>query len=125
MAKKTARQRAVKRCDTAFSLYIRERDNYTCYTCGAVRSEDTVIECGHLISRGKAGTRWDVTNANAQCRSCNNRHEHYPEVYTERWIKEHGQAAYEALVRKAWEPRKFSVDEIEMLARTFKGLIRG
>lgn len=122
MAKKTARQRAVKRCDDAFSRYIRARDHYTCYTCGAMASDGVAIQCGHLISRGRGATRWEDENANAQCPSCNLYHEHYPELYTSKWIRDHGFTAYEALVKKSWELRKYSVAEIEEMAVRFDAM---
>uniref|UniRef100_A0A6M3LLM3 Putative lambda recombination protein n=1 Tax=viral metagenome TaxID=1070528 RepID=A0A6M3LLM3_9ZZZZ len=117
--KKTARQRAVADADKWFSLYIRKRDGNRCVLCGATER----IQCGHLISRGKANTRYDEDNANAQCATCNKKHEHYPELYTQWWIEQHGkhgQEAYDDLVAKAWTVKKWTVDELREIAVRYK-----
>lgn len=59
-----------RKADDIFSLYIRERDKFTCYTCGKV-GERNNTDCGHYISRTFLGTRYDETNCHAQCKSCN------------------------------------------------------
>jgi len=114
--KKTARQRAVADADKWFSLYIRKRDGNRCVLCGATER----IQCGHLISRGKANTRYDEDNANAQCATCNNKHEHYPELYTQWWIEQHGRQSYYDLVAKAWIVVKRSTDELREIATRYK-----
>jgi hypothetical protein len=123
--KKTARQKAIAYATEWFSKYIRERDGGVCYTCGVrgrkpSEDEGQVMDCGHLITSGKIGTKWDEDNANCQCKPCNNKHEHYPEVYTQKWISEHGQEAYDALVAKAWTVAKFTTAQIREIGEYYR-----
>ena len=74
--KSVAKKRALK----AFSDYIRERDNWTCFTCGR-KGEGAEMHAGHLISRYWAATLFDEFNVNCQCRACNLfRHPNDPEA---------------------------------------------
>lgn len=59
-----------KKLDKVFSLFIRRRDRFVCFTChkaGDMKS----IQCGHYISRTFTATRWDEVNCHAQCVACN------------------------------------------------------
>lgn len=55
-----------------FSKYIRERDNYTCFTCGRVGSGGG-IHAGHFISKAVGGLAlyFNEDNVHAQCYNCN------------------------------------------------------
>lgn len=119
--KKSERQKAVKALDTAFSEYIRERDKYQCYTCGTRgREKDGVMQCGHLITRGKYATRWNPLNAQCQCKSCNMRHEYQPEQYTSKWIEEHGEEQYLELVRESNSIRKFKISDLKEMTDMYR-----
>ena len=64
-----------KQLDTIFSLYIRLRysdhNGYaSCYTCGVVKFYKD-LQCGHFQSRKHLATRFDETNCQVQCPSCN------------------------------------------------------
>jgi len=115
---RTPRQRAIKRCDDAFSRFIRRRDGGRCYTCGSEHD----IQCGHLFPRGRFGTRWEPRAARAQCERCNSLHECDPEPYRSKWIGEHGERAYEELERRSWKIARHSVDDIEILAKQFNAM---
>jgi len=56
--------------DKVFSIWIRERDNHTCVTCGK-KMKSNESQCGHYISRGKNNTRFSEINCNCQCSGCN------------------------------------------------------
>ena len=121
----TKRQRAVNKADTAFSRYIRARDNWVCFTCGKVGYDrDGVMNCGHLITRGKHSVRWDERNAVCQCSGCNCRHEHQPEIFTALWIERHGVDAYHTLVYDSNQVAKRSIDEIDELADYYTEMYR-
>ena len=60
----------IDKLDTAFSLYIRARDNYICISCGC-KMTATTSQAGHYITRGNMATRFNERNVNAQCKSCN------------------------------------------------------
>ena len=72
--KKPSRSLLVKKLDTEFSIYIRNRfavDGIsTCFTCG---KEDNwrSLQCGHFMSRKHYSTRWDENNCQVQCVGCN------------------------------------------------------
>lgn len=54
-----------------FSRYIRERDNWTCVTCGK-KEKGRNMHAGHFIqASGHSATYFDETNVHAQCFSCN------------------------------------------------------
>jgi len=55
-----------------FSKYVRERDNYTCITCGKV-ARGSGMHAGHFIPSSICGLglRYDEDNVYAQCFSCN------------------------------------------------------
>ncbi len=55
-----------------FSKYIRERDNYTCFTCGR-KGEGSGMHAGHFIAKSAGGLLlyFHEKNVNAQCYQCN------------------------------------------------------
>lgn len=55
-----------------FSLYIRQRDKYTCFTCGRI-GEGSGIHAGHFISKSIGGIElyFSEENVFAQCYNCN------------------------------------------------------
>lgn len=69
---KTSISKLKKKLWTLFSLYIRQRDNYTCFTCGR-KGEGSGMHAGHFISKAIGGINlyFDEENVNAQCYNCN------------------------------------------------------
>lgn len=61
-----------KKLWTLFSLYIRQRDKYTCFTCGR-KGEGSGMHAGHFISKAIGGVDlyFDEDNVHAQCYNCN------------------------------------------------------
>ncbi len=55
-----------------FSLYIRTRDKFTCFTCGR-RGEGGGIHAGHFVPKSVGGVDlyFDEQNVHAQCYNCN------------------------------------------------------
>jgi len=113
------RKKLKKQLDDIFSLYIRERDNYTCITCGVTR-ETKVIQCGHLFSRTKNSTRWEEKNAHAQCEGCNKAHTIHWEKYRRKWIEIHGKEQYELLYAKYCQEKTFTVRDLEIVIQYYK-----
>lgn len=72
--KKTTRKKLVENLDKVFSIYIRNRfaknGNATCITCGTIK-EVKQLQCGHFMSRKHYSTRWNETNCQVQCYTCN------------------------------------------------------
>lgn len=69
---KTSISKLKKKLWTIFSLYIRQRDNYTCFTCGR-KGEGSGMHAGHFISKAIGGIDlyFDEDNVHAQCYNCN------------------------------------------------------
>ena len=63
--KKLSRGKIVKKLDSIFSQYIRQRnvigDGAKCFTCGKI-DHWKHLQCGHFQSRRFYSTRWDETN---------------------------------------------------------------
>jgi hypothetical protein len=57
---------------TVFSKWIRQRDRYTCVTCGK-KGEGSGIHAGHYITKAVGGLilYFDERNVHAQCYRCN------------------------------------------------------
>lgn len=61
-----------KKLWTHFSLYIRQRDNYTCFTCGR-KGEGSGMHAGHFIPKSVGGIAlyFHEENVRSQCYNCN------------------------------------------------------
>lgn len=114
------RMKLVKKADTYFSLYIRQRDGH-CVTCGTKEN----LQCGHLFSRNAYSTRWDEKNAFGQCGSCNLSHEHDPYPLTKYFLTLFGEEEYDRLHAKHRQAVKFSNADLEALAQKYKSKCRG
>lgn len=56
------------KADTYFSLWVRNRDDFTCQRCGKRYEPPTsAIHCAHFIGRGKENTRFDPDNCISLC----------------------------------------------------------
>jgi hypothetical protein len=127
MAKKPSRKTWIKKLDTIFSQYIRQRDadkkGYcTCCTCGK-KLKIKEIHCGHFMSRRHYSTRWDEENCAAQCSGCNtfNQGEQYKfALYLNN--KYGGDKATELLI-KSRESCKLSIVDLEEKYLHFKNLL--
>ncbi len=57
--------------DKKFSLYIRERANWSCERCFKVyRPPTKALQCSHFHGRRKKSTRFDPDNCSALCMHC-------------------------------------------------------
>lgn len=113
MAKKTPRQKVVKRLDDIVSKYIRERDQ-ACVQCGKKES----LTNGHVFSRRAYNTRWDITkdgNCHTQCWGCNFRHSKDNYEYFNWYVKKFSQEEFEDLRFKYRETKKYTTLELEEL----------
>ena len=85
-----------------------------CVCCNG-SSGDKVLQLGHLITRGKWAVRFDDRNLHIQCRSCNNKHEHYPEIYTQWFVNTYGIEEYNKLVADSNKTKKYGIIELREL----------
>ena len=66
--KKVKTQAQLKKdLDAIFSIYVRQKYDKSCYTCGKVGT----LQNGHFVSRQYLATRWDENNCRPQCVGCN------------------------------------------------------
>jgi hypothetical protein len=111
----------IDRADAVFSLYVRRRDGFRCFTCGRIGSEgDGVMQCGHLITRAKEVVRFDELNAHCQCDPCNERHEHHPEVYIFKFMQRYGRDVYADLVKRSWGKKKITNSDIREIIKKYE-----
>ena len=89
--------------DTAFSNFIRERDNFTCQKCHKTYPEGRRqgLHCSHFYSRRHQSTRYYSRNACAHCFSCHQSLGGNPVEFAE-WIDTYlgSEAAQELRERK-------------------------
>ena len=107
-----------KELDRVFSLYVRNRDRKTCFTCGRPANQ-----AGHFISRSHNSTRYDELNTNAQCVSCNIfKHGNHAE-YAYRLIQKYGRNKFESLIKRGREIKQFKTKELAILIQRYGGRI--
>ena len=110
----------IKELDTIFSLYIRQRDNATCYTCGKQGSVKT-MQNGHYISRSFHGTRWDEENCHCQCVGCNVYRNGNMSEYALRLINDYGVDILQELNDK--KMNSLTANDLELLIEKYNRLI--
>lgn len=81
-----------------FSGFIRNRDNYTCFTCGR-KAEGSGMHAGHFITGATCPTElyFDETNVHAQCYHCNINLSGNWVAYEKNMILKYGKKKVEAL----------------------------
>jgi hypothetical protein len=124
--KKISRSKLIKKLDTVFSLYIRQRYSINeiskCFTCG---KEDHYkkLQCGHFQSRKHYSTRWDEINCQVQCAGCNVFKYGEQFIFGKNLNSEFGEGTSEALYLKAKQIIKFSNNDLEDLITNYNSLI--
>lgn len=121
--KKTSRQLLEKQADLLVREIVLRRDGFCVVTIPPEKGHSPVLQCGHLITRGKESVKWDLFNCNAQCSSCNLRHEHYWHYYEDWFLLEFGKEARLRISKDSDVVRKLRTDELETLCgelRTIK-----
>lgn len=106
------RKSLVKKLDDIVREIVSFRDSF-CVIPG--QSHTGVLQCGHLVTRARLSTRWDLYNCQRQCSSCNLKHEFYPEIYTQKFITQFGLIAYRQLVNHSCVISKYTIEELETL----------
>jgi hypothetical protein len=111
------------KADKLFSNYIKDRDNYTCFTCGKVCNSDEkkkYFHAGHYVPRGNYNIRYDERNVNCQCFQCNIHLSGNTLIYRERLIKAYNQHTVELLEKT---PKKYTGNKrwlLETIIRKYK-----
>lgn len=112
---KVDKSKLIKKLDELTSSIVRKREPY-CVTCGTREN----LTCSHLITRSKKSIRWDLDNCHTQCRSCNFRHEHYPEIYTEWWLSRYSFEEYQKLIERGNKTKRWTIAELKNLMSYLK-----
>lgn len=103
-----------KTVDDLFSKVVRRRGN--CVRCLSTHR----LQCAHIVSRRYRATRWDLDNAVCLCAKCHTYFTHRP-LEWDQWIGPRLRpGALIDLKRKAIAGRKWSQDELEELAASFR-----
>ena len=113
MAKVPSRKTLIRKLDQKVSSIIRERDT-CCVLCGSSER----LTNGHLFSRIKYSTRWDITvdgNCHGQCLSCNLKHEFDPYPFFKWYLNSFGGEALDNLHERYLEPKKFSNKDLQAI----------
>lgn len=106
-----------------FSLYIRNRDNWTCCTCGK-HEKSSQMHAGHFVRRWHNATLFDERNVNAQCSGCNNYKDGEGSRYAEFLESKYGFGIVQELNKKSREIKKFTVPELQELYKKYSELVK-
>ena len=110
---------------TLFSKFTRNRDKYTCFTCGR-KAEGSGMHAGHFITGSTCPTElyFNETNVHAQCYHCNINLSGNWVAYETNMIAKYGKKKVEALKKarfllrdkKDWEWYEQKIKEYKALA---------
>ena len=126
MKKKLTRSKLVKKLDSIFSQYIRQKDAdndmATCFTCDKVDNVKS-LQNGHFQSRKHYSTRWDEVNCQVQCPKCNvfNYGEQF--VFGSKLDSKYGEGTARRLNIKAQQIVKLSDNDIEEMIKRYKDFV--
>tara|TARA_R110000851_G_scaffold323787_1_gene490708 strand:+ start:126 stop:515 length:390 start_codon:yes stop_codon:yes gene_type:complete len=126
MAKKLTRSKLVKKLDTVFSQYIRQKNAVdeisTCFTCGK-KDHWKKLQNGHFQSRKHYSTRWDEINCQVQCAGCNVFKYGEQYVFGKKLDQKFGQGTSERLHVKSKQIIKLADFELEELIIKYKNFV--
>tara|TARA_R110000751_G_scaffold231654_1_gene332917 strand:+ start:227 stop:616 length:390 start_codon:yes stop_codon:yes gene_type:complete len=126
MAKKLTRSKLIKKLDTIFSQYIRQKNSIdeisTCFTCGK-QDHWKKLQNGHFQSRRHYATRWDEINCQVQCAGCNVFKYGEQYVFGSKLDSKFGSGTSRRLHIKAQEIVKLSDNDIEEMIKRYKDFV--
>jgi hypothetical protein len=97
------------------SKTVRERDNWTCITCGKVATDEDrgMVDGGHYKPEGiYKSVQFDLINVNCQCRGCNRYHHGRYGDYAEALIKKYGIEEFNALIERSRKTKSWTEKEL-------------
>ena len=114
MKKKPTVSKLKKKLDTIFSQFIRLRNKnedelVACFTCDRTKHWKQQ-QCGHFQRREKMSTRFDETNCQVQCVTCNVFKDGEQYEFAKRLDQQFGKGTAEALQRQGNEIVKLNVE---------------
>ena len=92
----------VRKVDSLFSNYIRDKNNFTCERCGRRHEWGSQgIHASHFIGRSNEAVRFDEENVRVLCHGCHSYFHKNPQSHVD-WMKHKlGEAGYNKLVIRA------------------------
>ena len=98
-----------------FSKWIRQRDNYTCYTCGKnMLDNPSSCHAGHYVPQSKGNRlRFDERNVHAQCVTCNSFRSGNLAEYALQLENEYGLGVLQEFDWVKNDPKKFKREELQ------------
>ena len=105
-----------------FSLYIRTRDKFRCFTCGRLGG-GSGLHAGHYVPRSVGGLSlyFHEQNVHAQCYHCNINLGGFGAMYHIKMIEKYGQEVVNELWRlKDQGFRKIEIEEYKRLIVEYK-----
>ena len=128
--KKITRASAVRRADTAFSLYIRTRDSqdyegvmFKCISCGRVLPIGQA-DAGHYINRSHMALRYSEDNVHGQCRHCNRFDEGNAQGYRQGLIAKIGETKLALMEAQKYAQHRLTVTDLLVIADYYKQKVK-
>ena len=111
--------KAHKKLWEVFAVYIKERDKWTCITCGK-QGRGSSMHAGHYTPRAHNSLRYDERNVHAQCVGCNMFAEGRYDVYALKLIDLYGPNILTDLARTKEQIKKYTVPELVLMTLVYK-----
>lgn len=116
---KTPLEKAHDKLWRLLSQYIRDRDNWTCVTCGK-RETGRSMHGGHYVPGSNKATKYDPHNVHAQCVRCNF-HEHSNATeYSLFIVEKYGQEEHARIVKDGRGLKQWKLEELLTLIETLQ-----
>lgn len=114
-----------KKVWAVFSKWIRQRDNYTCYTCGKIMKKgDSGCHSGHYVPQSKGNAlRFDERNVHCQCLSCNSFKRGNLSEYALRLERDYGHGILQEFDSIKNTPKKFTREELYSMLDHYSKLL--
>lgn len=97
------------------------RSKSKCVCCGA--SEGAILQGGHVITRKRQSTRFDLINVHTQCSKCNGNHRYNPQIYFNWFINEYGSEEFNYLVERSQTTKQWKVYELEEMLHEYEKVL--
>jgi hypothetical protein len=118
----------IKRLDRYFSVWVRSHDAKgdmnECFTCRKIALWRN-LQAGHYVKRGHMAVRFDEGNVKPQCARCNLYLRGNMDEFARRIVFHYGAEELERIMKKKWEVKKFTREELEGLIAKYKKLTEG
>lgn len=103
----------IRRTDTLFSNFIRDKDQWICQRCKTPYDKHSTsdrqgLHCSHFYGRGREGTRFEPDNCISLCMACHLRWGHGDErdEYKAFMLRKLGESRFQSLMVQAYQYKK-------------------